>query len=124
MDVRMDMDAYIATYLPSNWKRLVEKIENEHLRLPSLRGLNKNQRKRRNEKRMKQSSRYHQKFPEIYGSFPENYEPYYPSATASMPIQVTASDTLYNNPKLYGHHVYDHEVLLNLNGWSSSKWPM
>jgi hypothetical protein len=97
MDVKASMDEFIRVHLNGSWRRLLAKVEDEHQRTPTLRKLNTKQRKKRNQLRMKRSSKYESKFPTVYYKFAAHCVPYAPSATAQMPLQVTSSYGLYNN---------------------------
>jgi hypothetical protein len=97
LDINVQMDEYMREHLNGNWRRMVAKVEDDHHRVKSLRKLNKNQRQKRMQARMRHSRNYEKKFPDIYYKFKAGCFPYAPSATAGMPLMSTSSFGLYNN---------------------------
>jgi hypothetical protein len=112
IDIKVEMDEFVRLNLNGNWRRLISKVEDEHHRNPSLRKLNRNQRKKRSLDRIRRSRSYSSKFPNIYQNFPsEDWVPYAPSVTAGMPLLATMSYGLYNNVSHFPDALNDFQKL-------------
>jgi len=98
MDVKAAMDEFVNLHLGGNWKRLVRKIEDKHLKLKSLLHPSMKQKKKRAIERANRSRSYAAKFPEFYGNFPTDCVPTFPrSGNIPLASQQTSSYGLYNN---------------------------